>query len=210
MVGRSLDALAGRSPYNWLDNDASALVRHVNYILHVTLTRGAYGGMHELELSCAAYGRPVLHIENEHPDKWTLAVQDQGGRRHVLTGQIGWQPSPRSADGTNPIFNSDNIRDLRALWVDLAPRDSADREIPFPDLRPIIEEDGTSLTYEEASASCDDVDQAIRTVTDRLRYVHEQLLLHCIQKKNAITCYNIGQSHWQRANLVRYTGQPVS
>jgi glycosyltransferase involved in cell wall biosynthesis len=204
MVSRSLDANRTYGRHNWRDNDASALVRYVNYAANVTFTPTAYGGIHELELSCITYGRPVLHIENGNPETWTLAIQDREKKCHILTGQLGWQSQPRNRDGSNPIFNSDSIRDLRSLWDYLDLHDSASNAIHFPDLGPIIRKDDTSLTFTEAATSCEDVDQAIRTVTDRLRYVHEQILLHCIRERNAILCYNISQSHWQRADFVRY------
>jgi hypothetical protein len=198
---------------HWTDSTSNALVRYVNYAVDIVLTRGKYGGIHELESTCAAYGRPVLHVDKGAPDYWTLAIPGADGKVYVLTGQVGWESTVPDGEGSNPVYGTDGIQELRGAWAAAAPRDCDGRPVPFPDLAPLFDVNFNSLTHKElgeyAAAHGETEDGVLQQVQNKLQEAYEQLLLHCWLYWDGIFCYNIDQGHWQQLVPVQYKGEAV-
>ncbi|MDR2664238.1 MAG: hypothetical protein LBB14_01770 [Puniceicoccales bacterium] len=194
----------------WTDGNPSALARYVNYATNVIFKEGEYGGIHELELSCLTYKKPVLHVDRNAPDAWSLVFLDGNGRCRVLTGQIASEPVVRPPASTSnngntmPIFNIGAIQDLRAAWDALNPQNEGEHPIAFPDLSPLVDtERGRAMTYGEletlrTTGGITDTTQAIRDVQNKLQDAYRQLFHQCIRPGNGILCYNISQAHWQK------------
>jgi hypothetical protein len=198
---------------HWTDSSPSALVRYVNYAVNTILAPGNYGGIHELELTEEVSGRPVVHVPDDSPTGWVLAVRATGGKRYVLPGVHGWEPAERNPSADSPVYDPDSIRDFQELWDFLTPRDGDGNPIPYPDLSPVVGANGVPLSYGaldgHAAATGTRVEFILQEVQNKLQDAYEQLLLCCWLYNDAVLGYNIGQGHWQQLVPVRHRGEAV-